>query len=90
MGLDGNRPQLDRVFFVTALLESTRRRLGITGTDTPAYATVSCSDVYSEAEITSAFGPGKEPRKDAVSRGSSFSASPVYLVANPLGAALFS
>ena len=66
VSLSGNEPQLGPTpFLVVALRDSVRQRLGITRTDTPAYTTVWCSDVYTESEIRSALGPGKEPSKEA-------------------------
>lgn len=57
--------------------DAVQRRLGATGTDTPAYGIVGCVE-FSESEITKALGPGKEPRKEATTHGSWISASPVY------------
>jgi hypothetical protein len=64
------------IFAATVLGDAARRLYGIIGTDTPAYAPIMCSDLFSESEITDALGAGNEP-KEAASRGSWVRASPV-------------
>lgn len=77
VNLDVDNPQFavrrPLIVFVGYMERESQRRLGISTTDGPVLTVFPCTDVWSEAEITAALGPGAAPRKERESSPSGIS-----------------